>query len=220
MTLTRHDNVLHSHAYPCGHCTGPTKAISEDQRKLTAFHEAGHAIVGINLLQHDPVHKATIIPRGNALGLVFSLPKHDLLSMTKVKYKSQIAMAMGGRVAEELIFGAENVTSGASSDINYATNIASAMVMRFGMSKKLGNVDYRSASENGTQKISPDTQSLIDIEIRRLVDQGYQTAISILLEKESDLRRVAEGLLIYETLTGSEIAQVISGEVPSRFCPV
>jgi len=116
--------------------------MSDDEKKLTAYHEAGHAIVGLNVPQHDPIHKATIIPRGRALGLVLSLPERDQLSVSYTKYKSKIAMAMGGKVAEELIFGAENVTSGATSDIQQVSRIARAMVTQFGFSELLGNVDY------------------------------------------------------------------------------
>jgi cell division protease FtsH len=196
--------------------------MTEDEKKLTAYHEAGHAIVGLNVPQHDPIHKATIIPRGRALGLVLSLPERDQLSVTKTKYKSKIAMAMGGKVAEELIFGAENVTSGAASDIQQVSKIARAMVTQFGMSEKLGNIDYANHQETflGPQQNSvsagPDTQEVIDTEVRMLVDEGYETAKKILTEKSEDLKRLAEGLLEYETLTGSEITRVIAGEPLKR----
>ncbi len=196
--------------------------MSEDEKKLTAYHEAGHAVVGINVPQHDPIHKATIIPRGRALGLVLSLPERDTLSVTKTKYKSKIAMAMGGKVAEELIFGADNVTSGASSDIQQVTNIARAMVTQFGMSEKLGNINYSNEQQsylgpqgNGTSA-SPDMQAMIDDEVRQLVDEGYETAVSILTKKKRDLKRLAEGLLEYETLTGDEITKVIAGKALNR----
>ena len=196
--------------------------MSEDERKLTAYHEAGHAVVGINVPQHDPIHKATIIPRGRSLGLVLSLPERDQLSVTKTKYKSKIAMAMGGKVAEELTFGADNVTSGASSDIQQVTRIARAMVTQFGMSEKLGNIDYSNEQQsplgpqgNGTNA-SPEVQAEIDLEVRRLVDEGYETAKSILTKKKRDLKRLAEGLLEYETLTGEEITKVIAGKVLNR----
>ena len=196
--------------------------MSEDEKKLTAYHEAGHAVVGLNVPQHDPIHKATIIPRGRALGLVLSLPERDQLSVTKTKYKSKIAMAMGGKVAEELIFGADNVTSGASSDIQQVTNIARAMVTQFGMSEKLGNINYSTEQQthlgpqgNGTSA-SPDMQALIDDEVRTLVDEGYATAVSVLTKKKRDLKRLAEGLLEYETLTGDEIAKVIAGKPLNR----
>jgi len=196
--------------------------MSEDEKKLTAYHEAGHAIVGLNVPQHDPIHKATIIPRGRALGLVLSLPERDQLSVTKTKYKSKIAMAMGGKVAEELIFGSDNVTSGASSDIQQVTRIARAMVTQFGMSEKLGNINYSNEQESylGSQgngmSASDKMQALIDDEVRKLVDEGYARARKILEDKADDLKRLAEGLLEYETLTGAEITKVIAGEALNR----
>jgi cell division protease FtsH len=156
--------------------------MTEDEKKLTAYHEAGHAVVGLHLPQHDPIHKATIIPRGRALGLVLSLPERDQLSVTKLKYKSKIAMAMGGKVAEELIFGPENVTSGASSDIQQITKIARAMVTQFGMSNELGNIDFINEQQtylgpsSGNIQAGPETQEKIDSEIRSIVDEGYDTA--------------------------------------------
>ena len=196
--------------------------MTDDEKKLTAYHEAGHAIVGLNVPQHDPIHKATIIPRGRALGLVLSLPERDQLSVTRTKYKSKIAMAMGGKVAEEMVFGAENVTSGASSDIQQITKIARAMVMQFGMSDDLGNIDY--ANEQQTylgptspgSHLGPETQEKIDIEVRKLVDEGYTTAKNILKKEKKKLDLLANGLLEYETLTGSEITQVLSGKPLNR----
>ena len=196
--------------------------MSEDEKKLTAYHEAGHAIVGLNVPQHDPIHKATIIPRGRALGLVLSLPESDQLSVTFTKYTSKIAMAMGGRVAEELIFGKENVTSGAASDIQQITKIARAMVTQFGMSDKLGYIDYANEQHSylgayqGAANASPETQEAIDEEVRRIVDEGYETAKRILTEKMDDLHRLAQGLLEFETLTGDEITRVIAGEPLNR----
>ena len=122
--------------------------MTEDEKKLTAYHEAGHAVVGLYVPQHDPIHKATIIPRGRALGLVMSLPERDQLSVTYTKYKSKIAMAMGGKVAEELIFGKENVTSGAASDIQQVSKIARAMVTQFGFSDELGHIDYANEQQS------------------------------------------------------------------------
>ncbi len=196
--------------------------MTDEEKKLTAYHEAGHAIVGLNVPQHDPIHKATIIPRGRALGLVLSLPERDQLSVTRTKYKSKIAMAMGGKVAEEMVFGPENVTSGASSDIQQITKIARAMVMQFGMSDNLGNIDY--ANEQQTylgptspgSHLGPETQEKIDIEVRKLVDEGYATAKNILKKEKKKLDLLANGLLEYETLTGSEITQVLSGKPLNR----
>lgn len=194
--------------------------MTQDEKKLTAYHEAGHAIVGLNVPQHDPIHKVTIIPRGRALGLVLALPERDQLSVTYTKYKSKIAMAMGGRVAEELIFGKDNVTSGAASDIQQVTKIARAMVTQFGMSDMLGNIDYANEQHSflgpyqNNPAASPDTQEKIDNEVRRIVDEGYTTAKRILTEQKKDLDMLAEGLLEYETLTGTEIKRVIDGLPP------
>lgn len=196
--------------------------MTDDEKKLTAYHEAGHAIVGLNVPDHDPIHKATIIPRGRALGLVLSLPERDQLSVSYRKYKSKIAMAMGGKVAEELIFGPEFVTSGATSDIQQVTRIARAMVTQFGFSEKIGHIDYANEQQShlgaysGGTTHSAETQKLIDEEVRRFIDEGYETAKRVLTEKADDLKRLAEGLLEYETLTGNEIVKVIAGEALNR----
>jgi len=196
--------------------------MTEDEKKLTAYHEAGHAIVGLNVPDHDPIHKATIIPRGRALGLVLSLPERDQLSVSYRKYNSKIAMAMGGKVAEELIFGPEHVTSGATSDIQQVTRIARAMVTQFGFSEKIGHIDYANEQQSplgvysGGTTHSAETQKLIDEEVRRFIDEGYATAKRVLTEKADDLERLAQGLLEYETLTGNEITRVIAGEPLNR----
>ena len=196
--------------------------MTEDEKKLTAYHEAGHAIVGLNVPDHDPIHKATIIPRGRALGLVLSLPERDQLSVSYRKYTSKIAMAMGGKVAEELIFGAEHVTSGATSDIQQVSRIARAMVTQFGFSEKIGHIDYANEQQShlgaysGGTTHSAETQKLIDEEVRRFIDEGYATAKRVLTEKADDLERLAQGLLEYETLTGNEITRVIAGEALNR----
>ena len=196
--------------------------MTEEEKKLTAYHEAGHAIVGLNVPQHDPIHKATIIPRGRALGLVLSLPERDQLSVTFRKYKSKIAMAMGGRAAEELIFGKDDITSGAASDIQQASKIARAMVTQFGFADELGMVDYSYEHQSylGTfqsgQAHSEEMQKRIDEKVKELVDEGYETARNILNRKMGELERLAEGLLEYETLTGSEITNVIEGKPLKR----
>ncbi len=196
--------------------------MSEDEKKLTAYHEAGHAVVGLNVPQHDPIHKATIIPRGRALGLVLSLPERDQLSVTYTNYKSKIAMAMGGRVAEELVFGTENVTSGAASDIQQVTKIARAMVTQFGFDPELGHVDYANEQQSylgaygGGSNHSGMTQKMIDDKVRDIINEGYETAKKILTEKRDDLERLAQGLLEYETLTGPEITRVMRGEPIGR----
>ena len=196
--------------------------MTDEEKALTAYHEAGHAIVGQNMPQHDPVHKVTIIPRGRALGVTFYLPERDQLSVTKTKYTSMIASAMGGRVAEELVFGEDQVTSGASSDIQHVTRIANAMVTQFGMSDQLGTIDYDGGREDflGMRQpgmsASDDTRKVIDEEVRRIVDEGYATATRILTEKRADLEALAKGLLEYETLTGEEIGKVLAGEKLNR----
>jgi cell division protease FtsH len=196
--------------------------MSDEEKALTAYHEAGHAVVGLNVPQHDPVHKATIIPRGRALGLVLSLPERDQLSVSLTKYKSKIAMAMGGRVAEELKFGKENVTSGAASDIQQASKIARAMVTQFGFFEELGMVDYANEQQSylgaygGGTNHSEEMQKRIDGKVKEIIDEGYETARRILTEKHDEWERLAQGLLEYETLTGSEIRRVMNGEVLNR----
>ena len=196
--------------------------MTEEEKRLTAYHEAGHALVALNVPQHDPIHKATIIPRGRTLGVVVSLPERDQVSYTLTKFTSKIAMAMGGKAAEELVFGPENVTSGAASDIQQVSRLARAMVTKFGMSQELGNIDYSQEQQtylgafNQGPSISPDTQEKIDSEVRRICDTGYETAKRILTEKREELDRLASGLLEYETLAGDEIVKVVNGEPLDR----
>ncbi|MEL6607482.1 MAG: ATP-dependent zinc metalloprotease FtsH [Pseudomonadota bacterium] len=196
--------------------------MTEDEKALTAYHEAGHAVVGLNVPKHDPIHKATIIPRGRALGLVLSLPERDQLSVSKTQYTSKIAMAMGGKVAEELKFGAENVTSGATSDIQQSTKIARAMVTQFGFADELGHVDYANEQQSylgnygGGTNHSQATQQIIDQKVKEIIDTGYETAKRILTEKKQEWENLAQGLLEYETLTGPEIIKVMNGEPLNR----
>ncbi len=196
--------------------------MSEDEKKLTAYHEAGHAIVGLNVPQHDPIHKATIIPRGRALGLVLSLPERDRISASYTWFTSRIAMAMGGRAAEELKFGRENVTSGASQDIKQATQMARAMVTQYGFAEEIGMVDYANEQQsylgayNGGTNHSEEMQKRIDAKVKELIDEGYATAKRILTEQNEGWERLAQGLLEYETLTGIEITKVIAGEPLNR----
>ncbi|MEO0677729.1 MAG: cell division protein FtsH, partial [Pseudomonadota bacterium] len=196
--------------------------MTEDEKKLTAYHEAGHAVVGLYVPQHDPIHKATIIPRGRALGLVLSLPERDQLSVSKTKYTSKIAMAMGGKVAEELKFGPENVTSGATSDIQQVSKIARAMVTQFGFAEELGHVDYANEQQSylgsygGGTSHSQETQKIIDQKVKELIDTGYETAKRILTEHNDEWENLAQGLLEYETLTGPEIRKVMNGEAITR----
>ena len=199
-------------------------AMSEEEKRLTAYHEAGHAIVALNVPAADPVHKATIIPRGRALGMVMQLPEGDRYSMKLKQMTSRLAIMMGGRVAEELIFGEENVTSGAQSDIEQATKLARAMVTRWGYSKELGTVAYGDNQEEvflghsvtRNQNVSEATSQKIDAEIRKLVEDGHAMATRILKEKQKDLEALAKGLLEFETLTGEEIRELIKGKRPNR----
>jgi cell division protease FtsH len=199
-------------------------AMSEEEKRLTAYHEAGHAIVAMNVPAADPVHKATIIPRGRALGMVMQLPEGDRYSMKLKQMTSRLAIMMGGRVAEEQTFGEENVTSGAQSDIEQATKLAKAMVTRWGYSKELGLVAYGDNQEEvflghsvaRSQNVSEATSQLIDKEVRRLVDEAYTSAKKILKTKSKDLEALAKGLLEFETLSGEEIKDLLKGKPPQR----
>ena len=191
--------------------------MSEDEKKLTAYHEGGHAIVALNEKVSDPIHKATIIPRGRALGMVMRLPERDQLSVTREKMYSDIAVAMGGRIAEEIIFGHDKVTSGASSDIEMATKMAKNMVTRYGMSKELGPLAYGENEEEvflgrsitRQQNMSEETAKKVDSEVKKIVEAGYDRARKVLTEKIDDLHKIAKALLVYETLTGDEIRDLM-----------
>jgi len=191
--------------------------MTEDDKKLTAYHEGGHAIVALNEKASDPIHKATIIPRGRALGVVWTLPERDKYSHTREYMEANISKAMGGRVAEEMIFGHEKVTSGASSDIQMATKLAKDMVTKYGMSKDLGPLSYGANEDEvflGRQitrqeHMSEETAKRVDAEVKRIVDAGYQRAKKILTEKIEDLHKLAKALLVYETLSGEEIKDLI-----------
>ena len=201
--------------------------MTEDEKRMTAYHEGGHALVVLNVTAADPVHKATIIPRGRALGMVMQLPERDKLSMSYEQMTSQLAIFYGGRVAEELIFGKEKITSGASSDIEQATRLARAMVTKWGFSEQLGLVSYGENQDevflghsvSRTQNVSEETAKIIDAEVKRLTQDGYQEARSILTAKLEDLHTLARALLEYETLTGDEIVNAIKGIAPNRSEP-
>ena len=197
--------------------------MTEDEKKLTAYHEGGHALVSFNMLPHyDPIHKATIIPRGRALGMVMNLPERDKHGYSIKYLKARLAVCFGGRVAEELIFGKDNITTGAGggngSDINQATQLARAMVTKYGMSEEMGPVEYGENQEEvflgrsvtQTQSVSEAVAQKIDKEIRKLVDEGYNHAKKILTDKIEDLHKIAKALLTYETLTGEEIEDIIN----------
>jgi cell division protease FtsH len=191
--------------------------LTDDQKEMTAYHEAGHAIVGMALPKCDPVYKATIIPRGGALGMVMSLPEMDRLNWHKDQCKQNIAMTMAGKAAEIIKWGADSVSNGPSGDIMQASSMARAMVLRWGMSDAVGNIDYSEAHQGysgnaGGFSVSADTKTLIENEVKKLIDEGYDTARAILLEKNTEFERLAQGLLEYETLTGDEIKKVTAGE--------
>ena len=195
-------------------------AMDEKEKCLTAYHEAGHAVCSLYVKDTDPIHKATIVPRGRALGMVQQLPEKDKYSYSRIQMLSRLAILMGGRVAEELKFGYGNVTSGASADINAATNLARAMVTEWGMSDVLGPIRYsensnevflgRAVTQN--QNMSEETARLVDAEIKRFVTEGYEEAKKILHEHRADWEKIAEALIEYETLTGDEIKEILAGK--------
>jgi cell division protease FtsH len=196
--------------------------MSEDEKKLTAYHEAGHAIVGLNVPSHDPVYKVTIIPRGRALGVTMFLPEEDRYSYTRQRLESQIASMFGGRIAEEQIFGNDHVTTGASNDIQRATEIARNMVTKWGLSEKLGPLTYmeeegevflgHSVSQN--KHISDETAHIIDEEVRAVIDRNYSRAAKILQDNRDKLDMMAEALIKYETIDQDQIKDIMSGRTP------
>jgi cell division protease FtsH len=198
--------------------------MTEDEKRMTAYHEAGHAIVALHEPASDPIHKATIIPRGRALGMVMRLPERDSYSYHRDKMYANLAVSMGGRVAEEVIFGYQKVSSGASSDIQYATQLARDMVTRWGMSDALGPLQYAEPDEevflgysmNRARQMSNETAQAIDNEIRKIVEDGYTRAKSLLDENRQELETLAQALLEYETLSGDEIKKLIAGEPIDR----
>ncbi|MCK5373663.1 MAG: ATP-dependent zinc metalloprotease FtsH, partial [Alphaproteobacteria bacterium] len=188
-------------------------AMSEEEKKLTAYHEAGHALVTLNEAESDPIHKATIVPRGRALGMVVRLPEGDRYSHSLAKMKANLSVGMGGRVAEEIIFGKEFVTNGASGDIQQVSSMARAMVMQWGLSDKIGMVDYSDEpSSYRERRISADTSAKIEEEVRRLIDEGYVRAKTIITENIDDLHIIAKALLEYELLSGDELKGLLRGE--------
>lgn len=198
--------------------------MTEEEKKLTAYHEGGHAIAAIHSPDSDPVHKATIIPRGRALGMVMRLPEGDRISLSRAKLKADLVVAMGGRIAEEMIFGHDKVTTGASGDIKMATDMARRMVTEWGMSDRLGPLRYSSNEEHvflghsvAQQKnISEETARLIDAEVKAIVEEAYDTCRKILTDNLGELHTLAQGLLEYETLSGDDIAALLRGEKLDR----
>ena len=198
--------------------------MSEDEKKLTAYHEAGHAVATLHSPASDPIHKATIIPRGRALGMVMRLPEKDQLSMRKDQMKAHLLIATGGRIAEEMIFGKDKITNGAASDIQMVTNLSKKMITEWGMSEKLGRLRYNNDSEEvflghsvaQSKNLSDSTAKLIDEEVRYLAEEAEINCKKILQENIEELHIVAKGLLEYETLSGDEIKDLIKGIKPTR----
>ncbi len=193
--------------------------LTSDQKEKTAYHEAGHAVVGMHLPQCDPVYKATIIPRGGALGMVVSLPEIDRLNWHKSECEEKMAMTMAGKAAEIIKYGPENVSNGPAGDIQQASGLARAMVLRWGMSDKVGDIDYSEAHEGYSGNtaglsVSANTKELIEDEVKRLIGDAYDRAYAILTEKHEEWERLAQGLLEYETLTGDQIKRVMRGDPP------
>ena len=198
--------------------------MSEDEKKLTAYHEAGHAVATLHSPASDPIHKATIIPRGRALGMVMRLPEKDQLSMRKDQMKAHLLIATGGRIAEEMIFGKDKITNGAASDIQMVTNLSKKMITEWGMSEKLGRLRYNNDSEEvflghsvaQSKNLSDSTAKLIDEEVRYLAEEAENNCRKILQDNIEELHIVAKGLLEYETLSGDEIKDLIKGIKPTR----
>ena len=196
--------------------------MSEKEKKLTAYHEAGHAIVGRLVPEHDPVYKVTIIPRGRALGVTMFLPEQDKYSISRLQLDSQMASLFGGRVAEELVFGIENVTTGASNDIERSTQIARNIVTRWGLSEELGPLTYAEADEevflgrSVTQHkhVSDETARKIDIEIRAIVDAAHEVARNLVLANRDKLELMTDALMKYETIDMAQIDQIMEGKIP------
>ena len=198
--------------------------MTEDEKALTAYHEAGHALVALNMPKHDPLHKVTIIPRGRALGVTMSLPERDKYGYSKTELTSKLAMMFGGRVAEELVFGKDNVTTGAGNDIQQATGLARRMVTEFGFSDKLGPLRYSDNEEEiflghsvtQRQNMSDQTADLIDTEVRRLIEEAEASATKVLTDRREHLEIIAKALLEYESLSGGEVEKLLRGEDISR----
>ena len=195
--------------------------MRDEEKKLTAYHEAGHAIIALKVAESDPIYKATILPRGRALGFVLRLPEYDRYSYTRQKVLSDLRVAMGGRAAEEIIFGYDKITTGASSDIQQATSMARAMVREWGLNDKMGMIKYTPDNQeglfSGDKTISEETAREIDIEVKQIIDSAYADAVKIINDNKKEFEMIAEGLLEHETLSGDEINDIIAGKPINRF---
>jgi len=198
--------------------------MNANEKKLTAYHEAGHAIVGLKVPSHDPVYKVSIIPRGRALGITMFLPEEDRYSYSRERLESSICSLFGGRIAEELVFGTEAVTTGASNDIQRTTELARNMVTKWGLSERLGPMTY--SEEEGEvflghqvtqhKNVSDETAHVIDEEVRRIIDRNYKRAETVLKENENLLHAMADALIKYETIDKDQISAIMEGkEVPT-----
>jgi cell division protease FtsH len=201
--------------------------MTEEEKRATAYHEAGHALVSLHVEGCDPLHKVTIIPRGRALGVTWNLPERDRYSMSMKQMKARLALCFGGRIAEQLIYGEDSLNTGASNDIQQATDMARSMVMEYGMSEKLGWLRYRDNQDEvflghsvaRSQTVSEETARMIDQEVRRIVEEGENVARRVLTENLDELHKLAGALLEFETLTGEESKRVIKGEDIGREDP-
>ena len=199
-------------------------AMTDEEKRATAVHEAGHALVNIYVKGNDPLHKVTIIPRGRALGVTWSLPEADRLSYSKQYCEAKIAMSFGGRLAEQIVYGEDHINTGASSDITQATGIAKSMVTEWGMSEVLGPLRYAANEQEvflghsvtQRQNMSGETAKLIDQEVRRIVTEGRDKAREVLTEHKDELIMLADALVEYETLSGDEVMALLRGEKLSR----
>jgi len=195
-----------------------SRVMLEKEKKITAYHEAGHTLVGAMIPESDPIHKVTIIPRGRALGATFTLPEHDKYGRGRRELEAMLAKAFGGRVAEELVFG--EITTGAASDIQQATDTARKMVCEFGMSEKLGPISFTDEEEHlflgreiaRTQRHSEETAKQIDAEVRRIIDEALHKAREIVASNRDKLETLAQALLKFETITGEEVTMLLRGE--------
>ena len=196
-----------------------TMAMSEEEKELTAYHESGHAIVGLNMPDHDPVYKVSIIPRGRALGVTMYLPEDDRVSYSRQRLESMLASLYGGRIAEEIIYGDKKVTTGASNDIQRASEIARNMIKKWGLSDQLGPIMYGQSEEHPflghsmgkgqEQEFSGETANKIDIEVRKLIDKSYATATKILKDNMDILHAMTDALMKYETLDADQIKEIM-----------
>ena len=199
-------------------------SMTDEEKRNTAYHESGHALIALLVPQSDPIHKVTIIPRGGALGMVVRLPEKDKVSVTKTELLSNIRVSLGGRAAEEIFFGKENITTGASSDLKQATDVAKKMVIKWGMSDKIGLRTFYDSADgyymDATDQISQDTSKIIDAEVKKLIEDAYTEVKELIIQNKAKLERIALRLLERETLTGEEVKEIFEGKELAKVTPV